>query len=174
MIPYVALLRGINVSGQKSMPMKDLKALCEELGFQAVRTYLQSGNVLFTSMSRDTASMRGALEAAILERFGFDVPALVLPRAGLANVVSENPFASAGGDGANLYVAFLYSSPLAELLEALALPPGEECHIAGTIAYLRLPAGYGVSKLNNNFLERKLKVIATTRNWKTVKALATG
>ena len=176
MIAYVALLRGINVSGQKMIAMKDLRALCESEGFSGVRTYLQSGNVHFESAGKP-AALRKQIEAAVAKRFGFDVPTLVIPRESLAGVIAANPFATdSTKDPERFYVGFLMGDPTPELLSTFTLPAGDAgtCYLAGQIAYLHLPAGYGTSKLNNNYLERKLKVAITTRNWKTVNALATG
>ncbi|HVV49959.1 MAG TPA: DUF1697 domain-containing protein [Polyangia bacterium] len=172
---YVAMLRGINVSGAKPVKMEALRASFEALGFSKVRTYVQSGNVVFVAKERAAAPLAPKIAARIARDFGYDVPVLVLGAAELARVVAENPFAGQKGvDPAKLHVTFLAGAPAAAGLKKMeAVASGrDQLRCRGTSVYLHCPDGYGNTKLNNNAFERALAVGATTRNWKTVTTLA--
>jgi uncharacterized protein (DUF1697 family) len=165
---YAALLRGINLGARNRVAMQDLRALVEELGGEDVRTYLQSGNVVFggRALSAD------ALAKGIREALGVDAKVLLRSKAELAKIVRGNPFPKA--DPATLHVTFLADAAGKARVKKLAereFAP-DELDVAGREVYLRCPNGYGRSKLSNAFLEKQLGVPATTRNWKTVKALA--
>jgi uncharacterized protein (DUF1697 family) len=164
----VALLRGINLGARNRVAMKDLRTLVEELGGENVRTYLQSGNVVFEGR----ALSEDALAKAIRESLGVDVTVLVRTKAELDKLVRGNPFAKA--DPATLHVTFLDAAPAKDRARKLGEREFEpdEFQVAGREVYLRCPNGYGRSKLSNAFLEKQLDVRATTRNWKTVTALA--
>jgi len=192
---YVALLRAVNVGGTK-LPMADLRALLEGLGLTDVRTYLQSGNAVFDARDAEPVSaLATAIEGRIERDVGPRVGVLVLPGESLADVVAANPFPDAAGEQV-LHATFLFGphgeADFGEATEAaycavykaafsnLELPgePGEEAAFVGApplaapVVYLRLPHGYGRTKLNNAWFERKLGTAATTRNWRTVLALA--
>jgi uncharacterized protein (DUF1697 family) len=172
---YVAMLRGINVSGSKPLKMEALRASFEALGFTNVRTYVQSGNVVFAAKERTAAPLPGKIAARIKRDFGYDVPVLVLAGAELARVVEENPFLSKKGvDPTKLHVTFLAGAPGAAGLKKMeGVTSGrDEFRCLGTSIYLVCPDGYGNTKLHNNAFERALGVGATTRNWKTVSTLA--
>jgi uncharacterized protein (DUF1697 family) len=164
----VALLRGINLGARNRVAMKDLRALIEELGGENVRTYLQSGNVVFGGRALTEA----AIAKGIRESLGVDVKVLVRTKAELAKVVRGNPFAKA--DLSTLHVTFLDAAPDKARAKKLAEQTFEpdEFEVTGPEVYLRCPNGYGRSKLSNAFLEKQLGVAGTTRNWKTVTALA--
>lgn len=164
----VALLRGINLGARNRVAMKDLRALVEELGGKDVRTYLQSGNVVFGGR----ALTAKAIEKGLRESLRVDVTVLVRKKAELDELVRGNPFAKA--DPATLHVTFLASAPDKGRVEKLGERTFEPdaFEVAGREVYLRCPNGYGRSKLSNAFLEKQLGVAATTRNWKTVTALA--
>lgn len=168
---YIALLRGINISGQKPVRMAELKALFESLGFVQVETYVQSGNVVFDCASTEPAAAAAQIEAEIQRRLGFTVPVLLRRTDDFERILSQDPYPAA--DPAKRYVTFLYSPPSADLLAKLAVPAGcsDEFTVLGEEIHLHCPGGYGVSKLSNTFFENKLKVTATTRNWKTVTTL---
>lgn len=170
---YIALLRGINVSGQKKIKMADLRAYLEDAGLQDVQTYIQSGNIIFQSEHVDKAELAQRISDKIKEVYGFDVPVLVLTADYLQSVIEQNTYFKAGKDISKLYVTFLAEKPSQEkidTLEAVDCSP-EEFTLHDTHLDFYFPNGYGRSKLNNNFFERKLKVSATTRNWKTVNKL---
>ncbi|QQS35908.1 MAG: DUF1697 domain-containing protein [Ignavibacteriales bacterium] len=172
---YISLIRGINVSGQKKIKMVDLSKAYEELKFKNVKTYIQSGNVLFDNKSNETSSLSKKIEKKILEKFGFDVSVVVLNRDELNSVIKNNPFTRRkNSEGSRMYVAFMTAVPEKSLIEKLnpADFKPEEFVIEERTIYMYLPSGYGTSKINNNFFESKLKVKATTRNWNTVNILS--
>jgi uncharacterized protein (DUF1697 family) len=172
---YVAMLRGINVSGSKPVKMEALRAMFEALGFTNVRTYVQSGNVVFEAKERTAAPVGPKIAARIKRDFGFDVPVLVLGAGDLARVVDQNPFLEQRGiDLAKLHVTFLAGPPAAAGLKKMeGVSSGRDVFRSlGTSIYLHCPDGYGNTKLSNNAFERALGAAATTRNWKTVTTLA--
>jgi len=174
MTTFVALLRAVNVSGQNRIPMAELRRALGGLGLTGVETYLQSGNVVFVAASDDPAAQSAAIHELIAREFAHDVPVLVLTAADLAQVAAANPFRADGADEKLLHVTFLAGPVPAAAFGALRLPaqPGEEAVLAGRVVYLHLPHGYGRTKLNNAYFERVLGTSATTRNWRTVLALA--
>ncbi|MEA5127154.1 MAG: DUF1697 domain-containing protein [Proteiniphilum sp.] len=174
MTTYISILRGINVSGQKLIKMDVLRKSYESLGFENVATYLQSGNILFTCRETGTDALAQILSRQIEIDFGFDVPVIVLPVDKLQQIIDHNPFVKESDkDKTFLHVTFLSSIPGKYDLNAIQArkQEGEEIYITGNAVYLYCPNGYGRSKLSNNFLEAKLKVTATTRNWKTTNEL---
>jgi uncharacterized protein (DUF1697 family) len=175
MSSYVAMLRGINVSGSKPLKMQALRASFEALGSTNVRTYVQSGNVVFAAQDRTAAPLASKIAARIKREYGYDVPTLVLGAAELARVVDENPFlAKKDADPTKLHVTFLATAPAAAGLKKMeGVASGrDEFRCLRTSIYLHCPDGYGNTKLHNNAFERALGVGATTRNWKTVTTLA--
>jgi uncharacterized protein (DUF1697 family) len=171
---FISLLRGINVSNQKSIRMPELKALYEAMGFINVTTYVQSGNVVFDCADSDAEKIGAAIEMEIENHFGFNVPVIMRDLNDLQRIVDGNPFVQPRNeDPSKLHVTFLAVSPSTELTGSLKIPPGivDECVLSGKEIYLLCPNGYGKTKLSNGFFERKLKVQATTRNWKTVVTL---
>lgn len=154
--------------------MTDLLAAFEELNFKNVKTYIQSGNVIFQDKGTDTAALEKKISKKIKERFGFDVPVLVIPKDKLEHVAKNNPFVNKRKeDISKLHVTFLSSEPASDLADKIK--NGEygvdEYIFSGDVVYLFCPDGYGRTKLTNNFFESKLKLTATTRNWKTVNEL---
>ncbi|MBX7182991.1 MAG: DUF1697 domain-containing protein, partial [Bacteroidia bacterium] len=160
----VALLRGINVSGQKIIPMKELQGLFEKQGLGHVKTYIQSGNVVFTSSNRKGLEL--LLEQAILEHFGYEVPVFIRSQEELQDLVGKNPFESP--DREKSYLVFLEKTPTQEQFKKAQEFVGtdEELVLVGKEIYLKTPS-YGNTKINNNFLENKLQQKASTRNWNT-------
>jgi len=173
MIKFIALLRGINVSGQKLIKMSALRTLFEEVGFQDVETYIQSGNVIFSSKEKSIGKLEDKIASGIKRKFDFDVQVVVMTPEEIENVLRSNPFIKRKKDTDKLYVIFLAKAPSADTIKKLSdinYSP-EEYIIEGRYIYLFVPNGYGKAKLNNNFFENKLKVFGTTRNLKTIKAL---
>jgi uncharacterized protein (DUF1697 family) len=171
--PYAALLRGINLGPRNRIAMSDLRGLVDALGAEDVRTYVQSGNVVFRSPLA-AARLEADLAAAVRREFGLDIAVLVRSGTELAKTVAGNPFVAAGADPAKLHVTFLVATPDRARVRALGeddVAP-EELHVAGRTVYLHVPGGYGRAKLTNAFFEKRLAVAATTRNWRTVTALA--
>ncbi len=168
---FVALLRAINVAGKNKISMAELRGLFEALGYGDVRTYVQSGNVVFTSSDEDVAAVARRIEDGITNHLGLRVTVLVRTPDDLAAIVRDNPFSSA--DLSRVHVTFLASEPAPERLEEMsahAIGP-DEFRFRHREIYLHTPDGYGRSKLNNAALERWLGVPATTRNWRTVTKL---
>jgi uncharacterized protein (DUF1697 family) len=171
---YAALLRGINVGGNKIIKMEALRALCEALGLAGAQTLLQSGNVVFQSGEADRAKLARRIEGGIEKKFGFEARVVLRSSADLRRVIRENPFA--GGKERNpslLHVMFLEARAATKSFEALrsGFSGPEEMHIAGEELYLYYPHGAGRSKLTNDFIQRKLQVTGTSRNWNTVGKL---
>ena len=169
----VAMLRGINLGARNRVAMADLRELVETLGAQDVRTHLQSGNVVLTSR-RKPAELERAIARGIRDTLGLDVTVLVRTAKELAGVVERNPFAGREGDGRLLHVTFLAERPAAARVRELGKESFEPdaFRVTGREVYLHCPHGYGRSKLSNAFFEQALAVRATTRNWRTVTALA--
>ncbi len=177
MAKWIALLRGINVSGRNLIRMRELEASCAALGWRDVRTYLQSGNIVFAAGKGTGAAQRrlaSALQARIASDFTHDVQVRVLAAREIDSLVRSNPLLTRKGVQENaLYATFLFAPVAEDRFSQLELPirPGEEAHLLGQVVCLHCPHGYGTTKLNNAFFERKLQVTATTRNWRTVLAL---
>ena len=171
---FISLLRGINVSGQRKIRMADLKVAYEAVGLTNVNTYVQSGNVVFDCKMRSASKIAGLLEQQIESCFGYDVTVMVRTPSDFKRIIEDNPFsAQARKDPAKVHVTFLASRPSGAMVERVedADTGGDEFSVGRQEILLYCPNGYGKTKLNNTFFERKLKMPATTRNWKTVKAL---
>ena len=170
----ISLLRGINVSGQRKIRMADLTDAYEALDLTNVNTYVQSGNVVFHGKIRSTSKMAALLTQQIESRFGYDVTVMVRTPSDFKRIIKSNPFSvQAGSDPARVHVTFLASRPSAAMVKRLedADTRGDEFSVGRQEIFLHCPNGYGKTKLNNAFFERKLEIPATTRNWKTVIAL---
>jgi len=171
---YVALLRAVNLGARNKVSMKDLRALCEGLGLEDVTTYVQSGNVVFTSPAGSETEITAQIERELDRRLGLAVTVLVRSGEQLAEIVAANPFSDSGSPPTSLHVTFLTSEPAADGVTELATENFEpdEFEVVGREVYLHCPEGYGRSKLSNAYFERKLGVAGTTRNWRTVTTLA--
>jgi uncharacterized protein (DUF1697 family) len=170
---YISMLRGINVSGHNMISMPDLIKLYESLDFQNVVTYVQSGNVIFDSTIKDIPKLSSQIESHIKKTFNFSVPVIIRHKDDLRLIISGNPFIKRKKEPINLYVTFLQSTP--PPFDFKTLPPStnssDEFIIKNKEIFLFCPNGYGRTKLNNNFFEKKLNLNATTRNWNSVNAL---
>lgn len=163
---HAALLRGINVGGNKKVDMAGLRALLEELGYTDVKTLLNSGNAVFGATSEPD---RSAIEDAIRARYGFPVAVILRDAAALQQVVAADPFAGTATDPSRYFVTFL-DPPLATT--TLPIDPAsyepELLHVTATELYSWLPTGIGDSKLMKAIDKLKLTSDATTRNWNTL------
>jgi len=171
---YIALLRGINVSGQKKIKMAELRSLMENHGYQAVKTYIQSGNIIFDHSPIDPSILETQIATLIHTHYGFEVAVLVKKPSALSDALVQNPFKEREDvETKRLYLTFLAEKPEMDRLEALKTVDynPEEYVIIGKNLYFYSPHGYGRAKMNNNFFEQKLKVKATTRNWRTINKL---
>jgi uncharacterized protein (DUF1697 family) len=171
---FISMLRGINVGQNKQIRMTELKALYEALGLANVRTYVQSGNVVFESTQRDASRLSSAIEAQIAQAFGYTVAVLIRSPKDFQQLIDTNPFLHGRQeDPTKLHVTFLQQMPSklqVDTLEIFTSEADEFC-VQGQEVFLFCPNGYGRTKLSNSFFERKLNTSATTRNWKTVNAL---
>jgi uncharacterized protein (DUF1697 family) len=167
---YISLLRGINLGAHKQIKMPALKSLYEGLGFSHVQTYIQSGNVVFES-DEAAKDLAPKIQAAIEKEYGFVAETIVVSREDWQAIIEANPFS----DKETQFVHFtiLEAAPKPERLEAIGevKADNDEYRIIGRTIYLYCPNGYGRSKLNNNFWERKLKLVATTRNYNSMMKL---
>jgi len=170
MTAYIALLRGINVGGHKAVPMARLTEIVAAAGGADVRTYIQSGNVVFAHGAGEPA-LQADLEQQIADEFGFAVPVVLRTAAEMAGVVDGNPYP--GVEPTKLLVAFLAEPPPVELVDGIDRAPfgAEEFTVEGRQVYLHLPGGAGRSKLVPALGRTLLKAPATTRNWRTVETL---
>lgn len=162
MTVFVALLRAVNVGGTGMLPMKDLAALCTKLGLEDVRTYIQTGNVVFTSrLSRNR--IRETLETALEARMGKKVDVILRDAAELRQVLQANPFPDA--HPSRVAVAFCSAPVLKKLFDAVVIPANEQIVVGHQEFYVHYPDGMGQSKL------KFPKVVATVRNINTVTKL---
>ena len=170
---YVAVLRGINVSGQRIIAMKDLKALFQKAGYDNVMTYIQSGNVVFGSTETSKKKLEKNISELIENHYNFSVPVLVLSREDITEIIEKNPYLDDKKDISKLHVTLLSSTPDEKLLATTRDEKyqSDEFTIMGTSVYLYCPDGYGMTKFSTTFFEKKLGVEATTRNWKTILKL---
>ena len=172
---YAALLRGINVGGNRKVPMADLRTLMEGLGHDGVRSYLQSGQAVFTADHGDEDSLAAELATAIEKRFGFAVDVIVRDHSYLRAIAEDCPFPAAELEAKQLHVTY-FSTPVtadrfAEFDPAAYLP--EEFRLGDRALYLYAPDGLGRSKLAEHLSKPRVNkgVIATSRNWNTVVKL---
>jgi uncharacterized protein (DUF1697 family) len=169
---YIALLRGINVGGKNLLPMKDLVAMCEGAGCLKVRSYIQSGNVIF-SASGDAARLPTLISAKIEKQFGHKPPIILRTTEQLEDVFRNNPFLKKGTPEEMLHVMFLASVPAAAAIASLDVhrSPPDTFIVRGQEIYLSLPNGAGRSRLTNAYFDSKLATVSTGRNWRTVAKL---
>ncbi|MER6745913.1 DUF1697 domain-containing protein [Streptomyces fungicidicus] len=173
---YAALLRGINVGGSRKVPMAELRTLLEGLGHDGVRTHLQSGQAVFASGHGDEESLAAELAAAVERHFGFPVDVIVRDHAYLKGIVEACPFPAAELEPKQLHVTY-FSAPVTperftEVDRAAYLP--EDFRLGDRALYLYAPDGLGRSKLAEHLSKPRVNkgVVATSRNWNTVRKLA--
>lgn len=172
---YAALLRGINVGGNKKVPMAELRALLTELGHGSVRTYLNSGNAVFSSDSHDPDALAADLERAIEKHFGFRVACMVRTGAYLKAVVDACPFPADELEGKQLHATFFSGPADPERFAGIDIKAflPDTFRLGDRVLYLYAPDGIGRSKLAEALAKPALLkgIDATARNWNTVKAL---
>ncbi len=165
---YIIILRGINVSGKNKLPMQELRGLLNQLEFQDVQTYIQSGNIILKS-KEDKINIAKKIKERIENQFGYDIPVLVKTVSAWKKAIENNPYKNV--EEKQQYFTFLSEKPEIETVEVNAKE--DEYEIIDDVVYVNAVGGYGKTKLNNNFFEKKLKVTATTRNLKTTLKLLT-
>ncbi|MBS0619556.1 MAG: DUF1697 domain-containing protein [Spirochaetes bacterium] len=171
---YIALLRGINVSGQKRVPMVELAALFKALKFNDVATYIQSGNVVFSAPTTSEAKLVTTIEAALAKKFGFTVDVVLRTEKEWANISKSHRYLDKNNSNdAKIYITFLRAAVEKNLATELEkyCTKGEQYALDGREVYLCYPESYGTTKLSNQIIEKKFGTVATTRNWRTTLAL---
>ncbi len=170
---YLALLRGINVGGKHKLPMKELAEIVSHLRCSDVRSYIQSGNLVFAASREAAQRLPGLLGQEIEKRFGFAVPVIIRARDELARVVRENPFLKDRLPDNTLHVYFLAELPTANAVKGL--DPNRSApdafRVVGREIYLHLPNGMARTKLTSAYFDSRLATVCTARNWATVQKL---
>ena len=173
---YIAILRGINVGGKRKILMADLKTIFSKLEFTNIETYIQSGNVIFISKKdASNINLSNKIERAISENYNFEVPVIVMSVTELNEAISKNPFFEKNElDIERLHLTFLKAMPETNILEKIKTYDSspDKFKIINKNVFVYCSGKYSNSKLTNKFFETKLKVSATTRNWKTVLKLS--
>ncbi len=171
---YIALLRAVNVGGHQLIKMDALRTVCESSGLERVKTYVQSGNVVFWSEEKNEAKVAARLQKAIEQSAGFAPDVILRTRAEVESVIARNPFAARKDvPGNKLLVTFFDHEPEREAaakVNAMKLPP-EEFHLLGRELYVFYPQGSGRSKFPVVSIGKTLKAAGTARNWNTVLKL---
>jgi uncharacterized protein (DUF1697 family) len=174
MTACVSLFRGINVGGNRTVPMTELKSLHEALGFKDVVTYIQSGNVVFSSDETDPAQIASQIEESFAQNFGFRSQVIVRTAAELEETIANNPFQnSPEKEPKAVLIVFLATRPESSALEDLknSYNGPEEMYLIGQELFVYYSDGMGRSKLTLPLIEKKLKTVGTGRNWNTVLRL---
>ena len=174
MFTHLALLRGINVSGHNMMKMEALKSMLESVGFQNVQTYIQSGNVFVDSDEENAASVGFKIKQEIFAAFGHEVPVVVVNQNDLENCFKNNPYLKEKEvDTKKLYVAFLSNTLKSESINDLKISQfkPDEVSIDGNKIFIKYAVGAGKTRLDQKYIEKKLNLTATIRNWNTVTQL---
>ncbi|MBN2554259.1 MAG: DUF1697 domain-containing protein [Spirochaetales bacterium] len=170
---YVALFRGINVGGTGVLPMKDLVGILESLDLQDVKTYIQSGNVVFRSAEDEPATIAARISREIRKRFDFEPRVLLFDPSEIQKALQANPFPEAESESKTLHLSFLVAEPDNPDLESMEKirKDSERFSLQGRIFYLHAPEGIGRSKIAAS-VEKLLGVQVTSRNWRTVARIA--
>ena len=171
---YIAMLRGINVSGQKIIKMEDLKKAFQAMHFERVTTYIQSGNVVFGAPSAETGELQTRIKSRLLKTFGFDIPVVIRTADELEEVTKRNPFKKIdAAKGEHLYVSFLSDTPAKAAVGELKKVESDVDDIrpSGKEVYILCRKSYAKTIFSNSLIEKKLGVSSTTRNWNSVQKL---
>jgi uncharacterized protein (DUF1697 family) len=174
MTVYISLLRGINVGGSKILSMDTLCELYVGLGFSHIRTYLQSGNVIFDSHEEDQLQLARQIESKIEQAFNFHVNVFIRQVQELQHIITGNPFlGQVQADTNKLHVSFLYTLPAETAWSKLVIPANipDKLVRGDMVIYLYYPNGYARAKISTSHLEKLLGAPITNRNWNTVIAL---
>ena len=171
---YIALLRGINVGGNTMIKMSELKAVFEQLGLENVATYINSGNIAFDFKAVPEGSLVVSIQEAISKAFGRDISTMVREREDIKRILANNPYEGDYESHKEMHVLFLKEEMPREKTDQLlaAAPERERYSVQGREIYCHLPMGVAGSLLGKSFIEKKLRVAVTGRNWRTVEKLA--
>jgi uncharacterized protein (DUF1697 family) len=174
MTTHLALLRGINVSGHNMIKMEALQKMLENMGFTNVKTYIQTGNVFVTTPEENAAAVGFHIKQEIFKAFGHDVPVVVIAKDNLLACLKNNPFLKETAvDTKKLYVAFVSTELKPERIHDLkmsAVKP-DEVHIDTSRIYIKYAVSAGKTRLDQKYIEKRLNLTATIRNWNTVTNL---
>jgi uncharacterized protein (DUF1697 family) len=171
---YIALLRGINVSGQKVIKMDALKGIFESMQYQNVKTYIQSGNVIFQADEDQYNQLVKEIEDKLLRELGYEVTVIIRTLGELKEIINQNPYhVSELKQDEKIYISFLSEKPTDEAVEVLQSFQNDidDFRVQGREVYLLCRKGYGKTLFSNQFIEKKLGVNATTRNWNSVNKI---
>ncbi|GAB5565521.1 MAG: DUF1697 domain-containing protein [Winogradskyella sp.] len=168
---YIALLRGINVGGHRKVPMAELKKLMADTGFENVKTYIQSGNIVFQTKKENPKELEIIIYEAIIGKFGFEASVIVKTRSQLQKIFDDCPFSEQ--KKMDSYFAMFSQIPETNLVKEASEKTyeNEEYEIINDCLYLYCANGYGKAKFSLNYFEKKLNVSATSRNYKTMLKL---
>jgi uncharacterized protein (DUF1697 family) len=172
---YVSFLRGVNMTGHNSIKMADLCLFYKDLDFVDAETYIQSGNVIFsyqTDLPEHDLSL--IIERAILKKFNYNVPVMIRTIEEMKKLIRVNPFLTEENfDPSKMAVMFLYEEPLnAQVQKVINIDyPPDKFKIVGSEIFIYCPNGFGKTRLYTNFFEKKMGVIGTARNWKTITTI---
>lgn len=170
----IAFLRGVNVSGQKPVKMKELTGWLSDAGLEDVKHYIQSGNLVFKTGLSDKSRVAQLIHDTILKKLAFEVPVLLMNPEELEQKVNAHPALSLpSAESSNIYYTFLFDEPAEDQWDKLSACQfeGEQHYRAPGLVYFYPTNGYGKAKMNNNFFETRLKVAATTRNLNTCRKM---
>ena len=171
---YLALLRGINVSGHNMIKMDELKSLLEGMGFQNVETYIQTGNVFLDSEEESGVALGFKIKQEIFKAWGYEVPVMILQKEDLVLALQNNPYLKeANADTSKLYFSFLSKELAANAIHDLKMSQvkPDEATIDKNRLYLKYTKGAGKTRMDNKYIEKKLNVLSTIRNYNTVTKL---
>jgi uncharacterized protein (DUF1697 family) len=170
---HVVLLRGVNVGGKNRLSMKELEALLQAVGCEAVRTYIQSGNAVLRASPAVARRLPEVLSARLEARFGLTVPVIVRTAEALREVARRHPLSSPGVEPRLLHVAFLSGEPTSAAVKALdpERSPPDRFEVRRREVYLSFPNGSARSRFTVDYLDRTLGTTSTWRNWRTVQEL---
>lgn len=174
MITHLALLRGINVSGHNMIKMEALKTVLEAAGFQNVQTYIQSGNVFVDTDETNAAAVGFKIKQELFKNFGHEVPVVVIAKSDLDACLNNNPFLKENEvDTKKLYVAFISTTLKDTSINDLKISQfkPDEARIDGNKIFIKYAVGAGKTRFDQKYIEKKLNVTATIRNWNTVTQL---
>lgn len=171
---HVALMRGLNVGGKNKLPMRDLAAVFERAGAADVRTYIQSGNVVFSATSAPAKAIPAKVQRAVERELSIRSPVITRTAREFRSVIAAMPFTGNAADESFLHVVFLADKPARTAVAKLDpdRSPGDTFKLVGREIYLFLPNGVARSKLTNDYFDRTLDTVSTARNWRTVTKLA--
>ncbi len=173
---FIALLRAVNVSGYNIIRMEKLRQIFESAGFKNVRTYIQSGNIIFDSSVQKPEKLRSKIENLLLENIGKEIITIIKSKDDWNSLIENNPFAEAElGKNLKLYITFLAEKPAQQLIDLIPSFNSniEKYHLTDNNLYCLISKNIGKPIYSTGFVEKKLKVPATSRDWNTILKIQT-